>query len=175
MKRLILICSLVVLVAALASTAKATAVNPAEWDFSLESYGSDDFWTSSTNVYTGYPQYDYVWELTYAELYLNNIWFNVLGYIDPPSGSGSANGLPFDVLDQGYLESGIFGVDLHCYVDGSGFGHVDATNVYFGSFGIFSVDGFKGGGHVTVTAVPEPATVLLLGLGALALLRKRRV
>jgi hypothetical protein len=78
-------------------------------------------------------------------------------------------------LGQDYLEPGIFGVHVHSYVDGSGFGHVDATNVYLGNYpgSPYSVDGFQCGGTLDVT-IPEPATLCLLGLGALSLIRRKK-
>jgi hypothetical protein len=168
------ICMLMVLAVAFGSTEKAAGVNPAEWDFSLETYGSDASWTSLTNVDTGYPQYDYVWELTYADVNVSNNWVSVLGYIVPSSGSGSASGLPFEILDQDYLGPGMFGGHVHSYVDGSGFGHVDITNVYLGT-SPYIVDSFRCGGTLDVTGIiPEPATIVLLGTAGIWIFTRKK-
>ena len=176
MKRLILICSLVVLVAALASTAKAIGITPAVWDFSLETHGSEASWTSSTTVITGSPQYEYDWALSSAELLLTGIgWWDVLPYIPSgdKSGSGTEYGLPFVVLDKDVGQAGVFTAHVLAGVDASGSGYTFMTDVVLGVVDIYGVEGFRCGGEATVTAVPEPTTVCLLGLGALSLLRRK--
>lgn len=172
----------VVLLAAFQSTAKAVPVNPANWTFDFQTYrlpdsldGQDAYWDSLTNVDTDYPQYDYNWQLTQAELLVAGEWQPILDdYIDPRSGSGTAVSLPFDILDQRFEERRVFAVNIHVYVDEGGFGHISATNVYFDNYLGSDVEGFRCQGTAAVTAVPEPAALSLLALGSLALLKKRK-
>ena len=163
-----------VLVATLGSTAKAVWVNPAEWDFYLETEGEDVSWDSLTNVRTDYPQYDYNWHTDYTELYVQGTWYS--GDVD--SGSGTASGLPFVISDEDVGEPGVFTAHVHIDVDAEGYGHISMTNVVLGAIelgGVLQeVEAFRCGGNVTVTAVPEPATVALLGLGSLVLIRRKR-
>jgi len=176
MKKLITICLLVVLMAVLAPTAKAVAENPAEWSFSLETYEGDVSWISSTNVITGYPQYEYSWQLDYADLQVFGSWYSILGYVDVDeySGSGTESGLPFIVLDDDLGEEGAFTAHVLAGVDEDGYGYANMTNVVFGSFEGYGVTGFRCGGDATVTGVPEPATICLLGLGALSLISRKK-
>jgi hypothetical protein len=179
MKRLTLICLLVAMIAAPASTVKAGGVLPAEWDFSLETHGSNAFWTSSTNVLTGYPQYEYNWQLSYADFELSGIgWVSILPYVpsDNKSGSGTEAGLPFVVLNENVGSAGEFTAHVYAGVDGGGYGFANMTNVSLGNFEYnnvtYGITGFRCGGDATV--VPEPATICMLGLGALGLIRRKR-
>ena len=176
MKRLITICAVVVLVAAFGSTAKAE--NPAEWTFSLVTHGEDEIWNSLTQVDTGYPQYDYDWSLTHVEgtdpwpaNEIDGIWYDA--WYDMPdedkSGYGTALGLPFDILHIPEDPPEMF-MDVYVYVDDEGRGHISVTDITFDQ----GITGFRFTGDVTVTAVPEPATLSLLGLGALSLIRRRK-
>jgi hypothetical protein len=180
MKKSTLICLLVAMVAVPASTVKAGGVLPAEWDFSLETHGSDATWTSSTNVLTGYPPYEYNWVLNYADFELSNFgWYSVMPYVpgDNLSGSGSGAGLPFVIFDESVGSAGEFTAYVYAGVGGGGYGFINMTSVSLGDFEhesiTYDVTGFRCGGHLTV--VPEPTTICLLGLGALSMLHKRKI
>jgi hypothetical protein len=165
------------------STAKAITENPANWTFTLETYGDPNSWTSATAVDTGFPQYDYDWQLTEAKLYVDVIGeLPILEWIpaEDKSGSGTESGLPFNIfgpVNPLRIEfEGIISADIYLGVDSEGYGqaHIPQTTLVFGDIEGFAVMGTLFGGDLNVTAVPEPATVLLLALGGLALLRKRR-
>jgi hypothetical protein len=166
----------------LCSVAKAVPVNPAVWNFSLETLATDEggaFWGSPTEVYTDYPQYDYSWKLTPltgAELQVAGGWYGAMDYIPDgdKSGSGTVYGLPTEISSKHYGEPGVFGVNISSWIDENGSGWISATELYFGYVEGHKVTGFRCNGEVIVTAVPEPATAAWLVLGGLALLRKRR-
>jgi hypothetical protein len=174
-------------VAAFGSEAKAVPVNPAEWQkIILATDGEDVFWNSTTHVDTDYLQYDYEWqwELTRARLrldILNDGWIDVLTYVPAADkgGSGTDDELPFVILDQDVGEPGVFTAHVTAGVDINGYGYVSMTDITLGSFSlsdvVYDVTGAWFEVDATVTTVPEPATLSLLALGSLLLLRKRRL
>jgi len=171
-----------VLVAAFGSAAKAVPVNPAEWIIKLATDGEDVSWKSTDHIDTDYLQYDYEWqwELTAAKLRYNS-WFYVLGYV-PAADKGSSGTdyeLPFVILDQDVGEPGVFTAHVTAGVDIDGYGYVSMTDITLGSFllsdVVYDVTGAWFEVDATVTAVPEPATLSLLVLGSLLLVRKRRL
>jgi hypothetical protein len=172
MKKSRIICVLVVLVAALGSTAKAVPVNPIEWHFSVTTYGAPSSWFSNTNIIPTYPQYNYEWQLTKMEVNISSFWNDVTSLIplNEREGSGTFGQLPCE--DEKFMRITISAVyaDLLLDVDSQGYGKVRVDNISM------IVDGARFEGDVMVNGVPvpEPAVVSLLALGSLALLRKRR-
>lgn len=167
-----MICVLVVLAAAFGSTAKA--VNPANWTFYLETSGADVYWTSPTNVDTGYPQYDWTIEVTQMDVLVTELgWLDLISELPPDVlfASGTEYGLPFGSCE--YVdEPGVFAADICDGVDALGYGYVSITNISFGSVEDYALEGLRLGGNATVT--PEPATITLLGLAGAIVLRRRR-
>jgi hypothetical protein len=162
-----------------ASTATAVPVNPAEWDFTVISYGTNALWISSANVETGHPQYNYDWLLTEMVLMVNGNGGFLVGILDSipeadRSGSGTEYGLDFGIVDTRFESPGVFGFDFSIYVDADGFGYVSADDIYFGTYEGYPVEGLGLNGSMTVAGVPEPATIALLSLGALVLIRRKR-
>lgn len=138
----------------------------------------------SPPVETGALVYDYQWELTQADIKIEGgdlpqgefLWIPILPNlpVDVQNGSGTENTLPFLVGPTSIDELGIH-ADIFLGVLGEGQGTGVLTNITFGTIGtdpIYDVTGIRIAGDFTVT--PEPATVALLFVGALAVFRKRR-
>ena len=165
-----------------ASTAKAVCVNPAEWHFSLVTYGPNDCWNSSTCVEPGYPEYDYEWELTHEggpwpAVQVVGQWFDIWNDIDPgdKSGSGTFFGeLPTEDRLIIHIDYPEIEADFYATIDSEGYGHISIRNVDFGLAEGYPVTGARFTGNVTVTAVPEPATIVLLGMGVLITFTRRK-
>jgi len=183
-KKSVMILTSLVLTAALGSTAAAITVNPAEWSFVLETYDAtaSASWTSPSVVDSGFPQYDYTWELTEAKLWVKfpmlpqPTWVSILSNVEPKSGSDTATEYPFDVftIQLGSPETPGITADISFYVDEGGYGQATMGDMIFGRVDGGTVKGIRVSGNVTVTGVPEPATVLLLGLSGMVFLIKRR-
>jgi len=180
-KLVIVICTSVVLIAAFGSNAKAVTVNPANWTWTLETSGSPDSWTSDSNVPADFPQYDYDWQLTQADVLVDLLgWLSILDLIPDADKSKSAteDHLAFDIFGlTSPLEinlNGIIAANIYFGVGVDGYGQGRIDTVSLGQYGGFDVTAAEFGGNLDVTALPEPATVCLLGLGSLLLIRRSR-
>jgi hypothetical protein len=177
MKKLAAICVCLASVGALGLPKEAAA-----WDYVLTS--GTPTWLSDTTVPTGLSEYDYAWTLTQAQILVDlpggAEWQDILDLLDiAKSGSGTKPVLPF-TLDP--IEIRLNGAEPVVTGDillgaavplpGQGFGAALLESLVLGSFGGYEVLDAQFGGAFTVT--PEPATVLLLSLGSLVLLRKRQ-
>lgn len=170
-----MICVLLMSLITFAATAKAVPVNPTEWNFSLTTYGSRSYWSSTTDLVPTYPQYDYDWQLTKLEvLVFGQVWHDVLPIvpINERSGSGSLGQLPWE--DEIIIQINNLNITATFMASGDIHGHggICVDNVDFG----LGISGARFQGNVTVTGVvPEPATIALLGTaGVWVLTRKRR-
>ena len=166
---------------ALGSTAQAVT-----WSFNFESLDESnaEWGPEPPPVETGALEYDYQWVLTQADIKIEGgnlppgefSWIPILPSlpVDVQNGSGTENTLPFLVGPISIDELGIH-ADIFLGVLGEGQGTGVLSNITFGTIGtdpIYDVTGVRIAGDFTVT--PEPATVALLFVGALAIFRKRR-
>ncbi|MHC4216200.1 MAG: PEP-CTERM sorting domain-containing protein [Planctomycetota bacterium] len=167
----------------------ATSTQAVTWSFDFESLDQTaDIWgPESPPVATGAVEYDYQWELTDAMLRIEGEslpgglqWIGILTLlpVDVQNGSGTENTVPFllgpiviDELDTMGISADIL---LGVLADGTATGTIN--NITFGTIGSeqdFDVTGIRVAGDFTVT--PEPTTLLLLGLGAVMLRKRRRL
>jgi hypothetical protein len=181
MRASVIICALAALLTGPAWPANAATENPASWDFALEASRelggawAPANWMSPSNVPLTFDQYDYTWQLTDAEFRIQ---------VD-----GTVFWWPFDDLDES-LHAGSIEDGLSFLLDPIAVGQDVpdvSTSILLGvltsGFGVGqlsvissdpAVTGVRVEGNFTVTAIPEPATVVLLSLGTLVLFRRRR-
>ena len=157
----------------LAADSSALAENPANWNFSAETHGSDVQWDSPTQVDTGFPAYTVDFETTLLDIELANVqWFG----LDASSLQGAAilpGPLPLVIVSDS-VASGDSSIDITLWIDAAGQGHLGLTNAQFGTFNGLPITGFRMGGTFNAEGVPEPTSLVLLGLGSLATLLTRR-
>jgi hypothetical protein len=177
-----IICVLMALTAASGPTAKAVCVNPAEGHFSLVTYGSDDCWDSSTCVVPTYPEYNYEWELTHKTgpwpaIQVMGQWYDIWNDIDPSDKSGSGTLGPLPIVNELtlHIDYPEIKADFYTSINADGYAQICIKNVEFGLAEGYQVTGARFQGDVTITGVPEPATFILLSLGALGLVRRRQI
>jgi hypothetical protein len=177
MKNLIMICALGILAATFGSTSKAVPVNPANWHFSLVTDGNCyDDGPLSPAVDTDYQYYDCNWVLTHVDdefdpwLALElagTTWVDIWGCIPSNERSGdSSHDGPLPFIDELilHIEHPEITADFLLSVDAGGYGTISIDSITLGWVEDYKVTGARFQGDVTITGVPEPATLSFFGL-----------
>lgn len=172
--------SLVAAIALVSLALPSYGTNPANWhiDKTINKPTSNYYWTSPSFVDYWYPHYDYGYRITQVKIKIFGGWMDITGQIDDNllSSSGSSDGgLPITFYSGSFEDpTGLAGLsaNMKIYVDGSGWGHANITNIDWGN-GIVSA--IKIVADVWITGTPEPTTLLsFAGLG-LAFIRRRKL
>jgi len=195
MKKSRMVCALGILAATFGSAAKAVPVNPANWDWSVVTLDEarDDDGPLSPPVEPGWPVYEYEWQLTHIDneldpwpaLEVANInWVDIWDGIplDERSGNGSHDGsLPFSDELFLHIEYPVITADFFLSVDENGYGTVSIANIIFGQIEdlhnpgtYYDITGARFQGNGTITGIPEPATLVLLGAGGVWILSRKK-
>jgi len=87
-------------------------------------------------------------------------------------GSGTTGPSPISNMLVYPIDEPEIVANIFVSVDSSGYGNIYIDDITFGQAQGYDVTGMRCSGQVTIT--PEPATICLLGLGGLALRRRRR-
>jgi hypothetical protein len=143
----------------------ASALNPVTWtlDETINRGQTSRFWTSPTAIDLGLQSYSYSYEITRVQAtVLSFITVDVTDQIAQSfdlTGDGTASALPATLLDAA-LDDPDTGTkaDVNIYVDSSGFGRADFTNIVLGQA---SVPGFR---RQNIDKIRVEATITLSGV-----------
>ena len=145
----------------LTAVAVVQAANPVTWVFDdFTTTGEDVFWTSSTFVDPIHTNFDYTYNITNVEAKSLLFWVDVTGQLDPNdlTGSGTVPGpCPIELYNQSFSEPGVLDATVHTYVDSSGYGHMDMTDITFGSYSGLPLSGLRLSGSIEVLGYTPPA------------------
>ena len=177
--------ALAVAMIVLSTGPSAVAENPANWNFLVETTGSDTQWDSPTQVDTGFPFYKIDFEVTELKALFGPAALNLFAVgVDPDDYKGSAivpGPLPIVILSDAITNDDNDDdvddtvIDVALWIDGAGQGHLGLSNVLLGPFNGNQVSGFRMGGTFNIEGiVPEPTSLVLLSCGGLATLLTRR-
>jgi hypothetical protein len=176
----------VILAAGVVMLLSARTANAVIWDFNLPVPNTNNVFGPQLGPAfdAGFPQYDYNWQLTTVNVSIDTgaggiITQSILADISPNNGSDSSSTTSFVIANANPVAIALDELTANFYLTVvNGFGYAKIKNIQFGTVPsgseTFPIVGAQFIGQLTVTPVPEPATVLLLGSGTLVLLRKRR-
>jgi hypothetical protein len=164
-------CAAIILAIAgcVSSEAFGASVNPAAWNFSLTSYGSNVYYNPTLPVLDNtYLVYNYHVEITKIEVLVFFVWIDVTQTVGGPfvNSGQDPDGLPAIVLSNTYGSSSYgVSVDVLVWAAEDGYGHATITNV---SLGITS--GIRASGTATVQGISKPylATQVAGGKGTIS-------
>jgi len=187
MKKVLMMFGAAALLAVFASPVNALPVVNWAWELNITGDEIGDTQFAPERVDLGAPDYQYSWEITTVDVFAQVFplpvpaqTVSVLGEItDPTSGSGSSDNIPILILNPFEIDLPEIGADVYLMISSDGSAAAALTNVDLrtlagGGGEEFPVVSATFAGTLHVEAVPEPATVALLGLGCVVLLGKRR-
>ena len=184
-----MLCTIAALLAVSASPVSAVPVADWTWDLETTGDGVADLWISTTNVDLGAPGYEYTWTIDTATIYVEvdtppvpPVEVSIHDSIDPTNGSGTSSTLGIEIFTPSaplVIDLPEIGAEISMGVlpDGRGFAqlsNVDLHTLAGGGGEQYPVVSAIFTGTLHVEAVPEPATIALLGLGSVVLFGKRR-